>query len=72
MELSPKAIRFLIECVKLQILDYDHRLEEDRLSDDDVADLTNDRQFLRSLEQDLKNHHEHLVECKEPFHTAAN
>ena len=29
-------------------------------------------QFLRSLEQDLKNHHEHLVECKEPFHTAAN
>ena len=64
MDLSPKAIRFLIEALKQYEQDYARRLEEVDLSDDEMADLANDRQYLLALEQDLKSRHENLVEGK--------
>ena len=64
MDLSPKAIRFLIEALKQYEQDYARRLEEEDLSDDEMADLANDRQYLLALEQDLKSRHENLVEGK--------
>ena len=61
MELSPKAIRFLIEALKHYEQNYDRRLEEEDLSDDEVAELDNDRRYLLALEQDLESRHENLV-----------
>ena len=61
MELSPKAIRFLIDAVKHYEEHFDRRLEEDGLSDDELADLANDRQYLDALVQDLQSHHEDLL-----------
>ena len=52
MDLSPKAIRFLIEALKHYEQDYDRRLEETDLSDDEMAELANDRQYLLALEQE--------------------
>ena len=64
MELSPKAIRFLIEALKHYEQDYDRRLEEEDLSDDEMADLANDRRYLLALEQDLTIRQENLVAGK--------
>jgi hypothetical protein len=61
MDLSPKAIRFLIDAVKHYEEQLDRRLEEEGLSDDELADLTNDRQYLAALVQDLHSYHEDLL-----------
>ena len=61
MELSPKAIRFLIDAVKHYEEHFDRRLEEDGLSDDELADLANDRQYLVALVKDLQSHHADLL-----------
>jgi len=58
MDLSPKAIRFLIDAVKHY---QDRHLDEESLSDDELADLANDRQYLAALVDDLQNHHEDLL-----------
>ena len=64
MDLSPKAIRFLIDALKHYEEYYDRRLEEAGLSDDDLADLSNDRQYLLALGQYLKSRHEDLLKGK--------
>lgn len=61
MDLSPKALRFLIEAVNHYAEHLERRLEEPGLSEDDLADLANDRQCLVALGQDLHSHHEDLV-----------
>ena len=61
MELSPKAIRYLLEALQHYRVHLDRRIEEESLSDDDVADLANDRQYLAALAQDLQNKHEDLL-----------
>ena len=57
MELSPKAIRFLMDALKHYAEDLDRRLEEECLSDDELADLGNDRQYLVALMQGLEYHY---------------
>jgi hypothetical protein len=54
MNLSPKAIRFLVEALEFQMSAYQTRLDSEELDEDDVADLTNDLMFLESLLQELK------------------
>ncbi len=61
MELSPKAVRYLIDAVKYYENHLDHRLDEENLSDDESADLANDRQYLIALVQDLQSYHENLL-----------
>lgn len=61
MELSPKAIRYLLEALQHYRGHLDRRLEEEKLSEDDVADLANDRQYLAALAQDLQHKHEELL-----------
>jgi hypothetical protein len=61
MELSPKAIRYLLEALQYYRGHLDRRLEEESLSDDDLADLANDRQYLAALAQDLQHKHEDLL-----------
>ena len=71
MELSPKAIRIIIDALKHYEEHYERRLEEEGLSDDAVADLANDRQYLLALRQDLQSRHDMLVKGREslPSHT---
>ena len=61
MDLSPKAVRFLIDALKHYDEYFDRRLEDDGLSDDDLSDLANDQQYLLALRQDLQSHHDDLL-----------
>jgi hypothetical protein len=54
MNLSPKAVRFLVEALEFRMAAYQTRLDSEGLDEDDVADLTNDLMFLESLLQELK------------------
>jgi hypothetical protein len=63
MELSPKAIRFLIEALKNYREHFEHRLEEDSLSEDESADISNDHRYLLALEQSLLIHHDELLKA---------
>lgn len=66
MDFSPKALRFLIEAVKHYEEHLGHRLQEEGLSEDDLADLANDRRYLAALGQDLQSHHDNLLKGNVP------
>ena len=53
MNLSPKAIRFIIEALDYRLLAYQERLKADALDEDEASDITNDALFLESLHQEL-------------------
>jgi hypothetical protein len=61
MDLSLKAIRFLIDALKHYGEHLERRLEDEGLPDDELADLANDRQYLVALGQDLQSYHEDLL-----------
>jgi len=69
IELSPKAIRFLIEALNQYQEQCDRRLEEPGVSEDELADLANDRQYLMALREDLQVHHDELLNHKESVQT---
>lgn len=54
MNLSPKAMRYLIEALEFRIAAYQTQLQEQDLSEEEDSDLTNDMMFLESLLQDLR------------------
>ncbi|MBE9054325.1 hypothetical protein IQ243_28840 [Nostocales cyanobacterium LEGE 11386] len=54
MNLSPKAVRFLIEALEFRIAAYQVQLDEQDLSEDEASEITNDMMFLESLLQELK------------------
>ena len=54
VNLSPKAMRFVVEALEYRIAAYQTQLEQPDLSDDQVADLMNDLLFLEALLQELK------------------
>jgi hypothetical protein len=54
VSLSPKAIRFIVEALEVQVASYKSQLEQDDLDEDRAADLTNDLMFLEALLKDLK------------------
>lgn len=53
MNLSPKAIRFIIEALDYRLEAYQERLKVDALDEDEASDITNDALFLDSLRQEL-------------------
>lgn len=53
MELSPKAIRFIIEALEYRIHAYEKRLKMPELEEDEASDITNDMMFLESLCQEF-------------------
>jgi hypothetical protein len=54
VNLSPKAVRFVVEALEAQISAYQSELEHEELDDDRAADLGNDLMFMESLVQDLR------------------
>jgi hypothetical protein len=54
VNLSPKALRFMVEALEYRVVAYEAQLEDETLDDDQVSDVTNDLMFVESLLEDLK------------------
>jgi hypothetical protein len=54
MQLSPKAVRFLVDAVEYRITAYQAQLASQDLDEDTTADLSNDLLFLEALLADLR------------------
>jgi hypothetical protein len=65
MRLSLKTIRFVIEALENQQKDYDRPLADDRLSEDDIADLTNDRHYLDAIKKEFETYRDQVVQNRE-------
>lgn len=64
MELSPKAIRFLIDALQEYEANLERRLEKTGADEGDAADLMNDRLYVSALRQDLQSQHEELLKAR--------
>jgi hypothetical protein len=53
VELSPKAIRFIIEALDYRINAYRERLKLENLDEDEISDITNDFMFLEALREEM-------------------
>jgi hypothetical protein len=53
VELSPKAIRFIIEALDYRINAYQERLKLENLDEDEISDITNDFMFLEALREEM-------------------
>ncbi len=62
MQFSLKSIRFVIEALEHYQQEHDQRIEHGGLSDDDVADLVNDRQYLDAIRQDCEEYRDRLMQ----------
>jgi hypothetical protein len=54
LELSAKMLRFVIDAVEERIAGYSRALEDASLSEDELADIGNDRMLLMSAVDFLK------------------
>jgi hypothetical protein len=53
MNLSPKALRFIIEALDYRIQAYQVQLESNTLDEDMASDIGNDAMYLETLHQEL-------------------
>ncbi|MGB7413675.1 MAG: hypothetical protein WA902_05660, partial [Thermosynechococcaceae cyanobacterium] len=60
MNLSPKAVRFIVDALDYRINTYRESLSKD-LEEDEVADLTNDCLYLESIRGELAKARESKV-----------
>jgi hypothetical protein len=65
MKLSLKAIRFVIEALEHYQQSHDDRLTQLGLSEDDISDLANDRQYLEAIKKDFEEYRDELVGQRE-------
>ncbi|MBI4641903.1 MAG: hypothetical protein HY731_14535 [Candidatus Tectomicrobia bacterium] len=61
MQLSPKAIRFIIEAIEHYQAYHEERLRDESLPEEEAADLTNDYQYLEAIKTDLKKYHDEFM-----------
>jgi hypothetical protein len=61
MNLSLKATRFVIEALEHYQKYHDERLQHTGLSEEDAADLVNDRQYLETIKQEFRDYHDALL-----------
>ena len=61
IQFSPKAIRFILETITHYQSVQEARLHAADAPDEDLADLTNDYQYLEAIKSDLQKYHENLV-----------
>jgi hypothetical protein len=66
MKLSAKATRFVIEALECYQKHHDQQLQQHDLSEEDVADLVNDRQYLEAIKQDFEKYRDELMEQRKP------
>ena len=61
MNLSLKAVRFVIEALENYEKDHDRRLAIDGLSEDDISDLSNDRHYLNAIKKYFETYRDQLI-----------
>jgi hypothetical protein len=61
MKLSLKASQFILEALDFYQKYHDQRLKNEGLSEEDISDLVNDREFLEAIKQDLEKYRDELV-----------
>ena len=61
MKLSLKATRFVIAALEHYQKYHDQRLQEGTLSEDEVSDLMNDRQYLEAIKEECEKHRDELM-----------
>jgi hypothetical protein len=61
MQLSPKAIRFIIEALEHYQIYHEERLQDENITEEESAELTNDCQYLAAIKTDLQKYHNELV-----------
>jgi hypothetical protein len=54
MNLSPKAMRSIVEALEFRIAAYQSQLGSEQLLEDEASDLTNDSMFLESLLKEMQ------------------
>ena len=62
MKLSFKAIRFVIEALDHYQEYHDKRLKQEGVSEDDLSDLLNDRQYLEAIKRDFEKYRDDLLQ----------
>jgi hypothetical protein len=63
MQLSPKAILFIIEALEHYQTHHEERVRDEHVTEEEAADLTNDHQYLEALKTTLQRYHDELM-CK--------
>lgn len=61
MKLSLKAVGFVIEALENYQHDHDRRLSEPNVPEDEISDLTNDRQYLDAIKKDFEKYRDELL-----------
>ena len=65
MKLSLKATRFVIEALEHYLQHHNKRLQQQPLSEDNVSDLINDRQYLEVIKQEFEKYRDELLRQRE-------
>jgi hypothetical protein len=60
MNLSPKALRLVIEALDHYQQVHDERLARPGLSEDEISDLENDRHYLAAIKEDFERRRDEL------------
>ena len=71
MNLSPKAVRFVIDALEFYQKQHDERLERQELGEEEASDLANDRQYLEVIKQEFQKYRDDLMWRREVFQTDA-
>lgn len=61
MQLSPKAIRFIIEAIEFYQAHHREKMSDAALSEDEFADLGNDHAYYEAIKSDLQEHHDAMM-----------
>jgi hypothetical protein len=61
LNLSAKATRFVIEALEHYQKYQDEQLQQPGLSEEEAADLVNDRQYLEDIKKEFEKHHDDLL-----------
>ncbi|MBD0327900.1 MAG: hypothetical protein ICV68_15830 [Pyrinomonadaceae bacterium] len=61
MQLSPQAIRFIIEALEHYQTHHEERLRDEHVTEEEAADLTNDHQYMEALKTTLQQYYDELM-----------
>jgi len=67
MNLSLKAVRFVIEALEEYQKSQAQRLAQHGLSDDETSDLANDALFLEAIKKDFEKYRDALIDSHASF-----
>jgi hypothetical protein len=65
MKFSLKAVRFVIEALEHYQKHHDEQMQKEGLSEDEVSDLANDREYLEAIKQDMEKYRDELTHQRE-------